>query len=597
MKSLTSVLRMVLTECSTRCDADTSRDILTMERRVKDEGLSFFTIALPAFCSDFERSLDLGQVVPHSFLGFKKTKSLPSFLRGLTGLIFDQVSGKLLPEPSSEAILCIRQVCLMFKKLSMPCTPTRVTRAYDKFVECEYEVRQANASLSKVERDSFLVLSRLLWTQVLGRLDRDLATYCLMPRHGPGATGERLSGNSKYVHRKWHDRLELAFPFTEYGISSYTALGELEGVDFIEPGAEQPVRVITVPKTLKTPRIIAIEPVCMQYTQQAVAGRIVPQLESHSLTGGHINFSNQEVNRDLAFRGSRERSYATLDLSEASDRVSASLVADMLSGVPLLRDAVFACRTRTALVEGEIYPINKFASMGSALCFPLESMAFFTLLILSELKRLNLPISTRSVRLVRKNVFVYGDDLIIPVDAAPLACSTLKSFGLKVNTKKSFWTGKFRESCGMDAYDGVNVTPVYFRRLPPASKLDASEAVSAVAFANLLYSKGWWRTAQHVRRLVEKVLGKLPYVAQTASCLGWWSVRYGHSVEGWDSTLHTPLVKSYVVKTKQLPDPLEGYPALMKFFLLGPYRIPGMNLETRVDTGSLTLKSRWARPY
>jgi len=568
-----------------------------MERRVKDEGESFLTITLPNFCSDFERSLETGLVVPGYFLGFKKVKSLPAFMQGLMELVFDKVSGELLPKPSSEAILCIRQVCLMFKKLQKPCSPERVSKAYDKFVECEYEVRVGNETVSTRDRSDFRALSSLLWTKVLGKLDGDLACYSLMPRHGPGATAERISGNQKYNLHSWHGRLEVTFPVVEYGIPSYSALGELSSIDFIEPGAEPPVRVITVPKTLKTPRIIAIEPVCMQYTQQAVSRELMYLMEHHPLTSGHINFSNQKVNRDLAFQSSISGCFATLDLSEASDRVSALLVSDMLNDLPLVREAIFACRTTSAAVEGEILPLNKFASMGSALCFPIESMVFYTILILGEIRRLNLPISMRSIELARSTAFVYGDDLIVPSDAASHTCSILKAFGLKVNTKKSFWTGKFRESCGMDAYDGIDVTPVYVRNMLPTGMHDVSLAVSAVAAANHFYSKGWWQTAQLIRDWVEDILGPLPYVADTASCLGWRSVRYGHSVQGWDSYLHTPLVKSYVLKTQQLQDPLDGYPALMKFFLQGPIRSMGMNLDTRVDASGLALKRKWARPY
>jgi len=269
----------------------------------------------------------------------------------------------------------------------------------------------------------------------------------------------------------------------------------------------------------------------------------------------------------------------------------------MLDGVPLVRDAIFACRSRTAAVDGDHISLNKFASMGSALCFPVESMAFFTLLVLSEIRRLNLPISRQSIHICGKSVFVYGDDLIVPVDAASATCSTLHTFGLKVNAKKSFWTGKFRESCGMDAYDGTDVTPVYVHHELPASSHDVSSVVSAVAAANLFYKRGWWRSAQLIRDWVETAIGPLPYVAETASCLGWYSVRHGYSVQGWDSNLHTPLVKSYVSKFHQLQDPLEGFPALMKFFLQGAYRPLGMNLDTRVDTSGPTLKRKWSRPY
>ena len=72
------------------------RDLLTLRSRVKNEGLSFLTITLPAFGNDFDRSLSLGQIGTLHFRSFKKCKGIPAFLQDILCLVFDKRSGRLL---------------------------------------------------------------------------------------------------------------------------------------------------------------------------------------------------------------------------------------------------------------------------------------------------------------------------------------------------------------------------------------------------------------------------------------------------------------------------------------------------------------------
>jgi hypothetical protein len=88
--------------------------------------------------------------------------------------------------------------------------------------------------------------------------------------------------------------------------------------------------------------------------------------------------------------------------------------------------------------------------MGSALCFPIESVAFFIAIVSIRLASAGVRITPSTVRKYSERVYVYGDDLIVPADEAPAISSALPLFGFKVNAHKSFWSGNFRESCGMD---------------------------------------------------------------------------------------------------------------------------------------------------
>jgi hypothetical protein len=516
--------------------------------------------------------------------------------------VFDPVDGRLRDVAMEDSIFCIRQICLMWKKIGLPCSNSRIRKTLNGYVTCESELSRTIDSIPSVGWAMFGQTSDVLWSETLGALSERTTQRDLRPSHGPGATAERVFGNAKYNLREWHDRLQLYFPFDAYGHSRPDGDDGkgFAAVEFREPGTERPTRVVTVPKTLRGPRVIGIEPVCMQYIQQSVLRELVKSLERSGLTAGQLNFTDQSINSKLALESSRSGKYATIDLSDASDRVHKDCVYRMLESVPDLRNAIFACRSHSAcLPDGTIVPLYKFASMGSALCFPIESMMFYTLCISARLLRLSLRPTKRNILKVSRDVYIYGDDIIIPVDEVPKTIELLESFGLKVNTRKTFFTGKFRESCGMDAYNGVNVTPVYVRCLPPSSLQDASAIVSFVSLANQLFTVGLWGTARYVRELVESHAGfPLPYVRDTASCLGWINTRSAYSFMRYSKDTQAPEVRSLVVRVSEKSDPLSGYPALMKFFLkVGEKPIQGKHLERTVRPGSVNIKTRWAQPF
>jgi len=177
------------------------------------------------------------------------------------------------------------------------------------------------------------------------------------------------------------------------------------------------------------------------------------------------------------------------------------------------------------------------------------------------------PVTKRCIEELSSKITVFGDDLVVP-SAWRYACQDmLESVGLRVNHSKSFSNGYFRESCGVDAYKGHLVTPVYVRASMPKAKHDTEEILSTVATANLFYLKGYWKTAAFMRGIIEDLLGPLPHVRDTASVLGWRSFQNKQTFQRWNGTLHRFEVRGYTVRTKQVKDPLEGYDRLLKFFL------------------------------
>lgn len=393
MKSLMMLWKTILTECGDLCGTSTALDLRTAERRFEHEGLSFFTITLSDFASDFQKSLEQGHVDRSSFSGFRFSKGLPQFLGGFLDLVFDRGTGVLLVNPSVDAIFSLRQITLVLKKVEIPCNDARNQHAIDAYLQCEQEMKV----FALPELDSFRRMTNLLWSEVLNQTSQDIWEYNLVPKHGPGATADKIYGNRKFVQTEWPERLEEVFPYKEYALPNarHHKLGD--HVHYLEPGEERPVKVTLVPKTLKTPRIIAIEPTCMQYMQQALFGSLRDAIEGPDSPSFHriVGFQDQEPNRRMALEGSLDGRYATIDLKEASDRVHNQLVRAMLHRFPLVAEAVDATRSRKADVFGKTIRLTKYASMGSALCFPIEAMVFTTVVMLGIEKSLNTQFTSK----------------------------------------------------------------------------------------------------------------------------------------------------------------------------------------------------------
>jgi hypothetical protein len=550
------------------CCTSATLDFKTVQLRVKHEGISFLTITLPAFAKDFERSLELGRVDRHLFTGFRWKGGLPQFLGGYLDLVFDRGSGLLLNEPSIDAIIAIRQLTLMFSKISLPCSDARERKAMRGYVECEQDVRSCDMDRNRHDCDDFGRIASLLFAGSLTDVDREVYEGGTIPKHGPGATADTLRGNGKYRQNTWTARLEEILPSGEFLLPNWRFYDQLQAVDILEPGSEKPVRVISVPKTLKTPRIIGIEPTAMQYAQQALYPEFLAAFKRDRLLSGCLGFDDQIPNQEYARRGSLCGDLATLDLSEASDRVSNQLVKIMLRNHPHIAAAVDASRSRTADVRGYgLIDLAKFASMGSALTFPIEAMVFLTIISLGIERELNNRFDRKTlVENLHGRVRVYGDDIIVPVEFVRSVIVTLEAFGLKVNTTKSFWNGKFRESCGKEYYNGHDVSIVRFRDVFPSSRRCVSETISLVSFRNQCYFAGNWETVKWLDVQIGNLLKHFPVVLTSSPALGRHSF-LGYESQRTDKNLHKPLVKAWVVSAISPTDKLDGMGALLKFFL------------------------------
>jgi len=564
VKSLLMLWTKVSEEVGNWCQVSTARDAQTLRERSKHEGLSFLTIALPQFCSDFEKSLDQGFVASDSFAGFRRSRGLPCFLRGFLCRVFSD-NGCLLADPCVDAIQAVRQLTLMFGKIRVRCSPKREDAAIRQFLECEQDVRKNDQRLLGSDLSRFGRIGRLLCSSLFSSVDLMVFTGRIVPRHGPGITADGLLANRKYDQVEWTSRLETLFPALDHLFPSVKHWGELDRVDILEPGRERPVKVVLVPKTLKTPRVIAIEPTAMQYMQQGLLEAIRVGLDKDPILSKFVSLGDQTPNQRMAAGGSLNGELATLDLSEASDRVSNQLVRELTARHPWLSRALDVTRSRKADVRGKTIRLAKFASMGSATCFPIETLVFLTCVFAGIEKALNRPLRRRDLDDYADSVRVYGDDIIVPNTMTSFVIESLETYGFKVNRRKSFWTGNFRESCGKEYFAGEDVSIVRVRELFPTSRRHVKELVSTVALRNNFFLAGLWETAKHLDGLIERLI-KFPAVLPTSPCLGRYSF-LGYDTERECPRLFKPLVRGWRIVPRLPKSRLSGLGALQKFFL------------------------------
>jgi len=601
---LLSLWKVLAQDMGQRCAVDTTLDFNEVGRRFEREGRPFLTIVLPNLGKSFESWIDQGFVDRADCIGFRFSQELPIFMGGFFKLVFEPRSGVLLSEPNTDAVLAIRQLCGLFGKMFLPASAERTHDAMVQYINTDIEVgqwedetplpvvartshRDLEAGLHTEETLAFSRLSMLLFHRVFDRVNLDVAEGLLTPKHGPGSTADRLLGNKKF-YADWTWRLEEYFSSDRFLLPSPRYHELLEGTNFRDLESELPVEVISVPKTQKTPRIIAMEPVCMQYTQQALSKAIVEGLNEDNILKGFLRLDRQEVNQLLAREGSITGSLATLDLSEASDRVSNELIRFLTGRWTHLDGAIQACRSRQAVVRlpgksdssslnGIYDPIKdetrvllklrKFASMGSALTFPLEAITFLVVVLVGIEQSIGRRLRESDLLALSGRVAVYGDDIIVPTDHVGSVVHALDSFGFKVNSSKSFWTGRFRESCGKDYYNGIDVSYVKFRKEWPDDRRCVEEVIALVSFFNQCKDAHYVETAAYLREKITALLGGFfPRVSRDSAILGEWD-DVQQDVLRMCPRLHLPLTKGWVVKDHIPQNPLDGERALLKFFL------------------------------
>jgi len=340
-------------------------------------------------------------------------------------------------------------------------------RAWEKFIASEQKCKEVNERLrasSKGLSEDELSRMRGFIAYVL----RDVPSYDEFSSElafGPGAAlgihGQATSSYRKLLADKWsvsrasvdyarvfahaHPQvLEVLCDPLDYLASEDAFYGAFaKQVDIVDHNTVQ-----FVPKTTLTRRSIAIEPLLNNWLQTSVDVAMRRRL---SRAGNDLQ--DQTRNQQMAWEGSFDLpdGFCTIDLSSASDSISIELVRELLP--PDWFYLLDRLRSKSFKYKGVIHPYEKFCSMGNGFCFPLQTLIFLAVC------------SACQAGHIRDDFRVYGDDIIVRKSCFPAVTDLLCRCGFSLNKKKTFSEGLFRESCGGDYWQGVDVRPAELRAL------------------------------------------------------------------------------------------------------------------------------------
>lgn len=206
-----------------------------------------------------------------------------------------------------------------------------------------------------------------------------------------------------------------------------------------------------VPKTFKTKRLAAKGPLINAAFTRGVGLEIERRFSRFT---GLSKESTVAVHRELVV--TLNDWIATIDLSMASDTVSCNLVklllpSDWFQILNIGREKFTYFGDKRVLLE-------KFSAMGNGYTFELETLIFYSL-ALAYIRVSGYPKHYEFVS-------VFGDDIIIPAICGKGFLLFLNDIGFCPNVEKSFISGSFKESCGVDAFGRYVVRPTYIKRTP-----------------------------------------------------------------------------------------------------------------------------------
>lgn len=560
------------------------RDESRLLSSIQTRGIRTVTLDLPAFGKHFDRCLDEGSLRPSGLpnFGIRGTESRPRFLKALISRVFGP-DGTLLLQPCIDSIFFIRQLCYAVKKIKLDCTEIVREKTITKYVEQEQSLRppcldwHGGRFDARSSRDLHLddhVCSDGVDYVKLYELGKPDASFCntvhdvadrisselgwfnpteWRSKHGRGAVSDLRVGQFKYDFPTWSERLESVFPYADLAFANNGLWVDAVRDGKIARDDEVPSHVLTVPKTQKAPRIIAKEPTANMWCQQSVRDFLEHNIMRTPLRHS-IHLKDQTVNGNAALAASSTQSHWTVDLSDASDRVSLWLVERLFRRNLRLLESLHACRSTVCKVPRKdgvlLLKMKKFAPQGSATTFPLQTIIYAILAVSAVLHSRGWKVTKRNMVRASKEVLVYGDDTLVPADCGRQYVEILTYCGFFVNYSKTYGTGKFRESCGFEAYDGADVTPAYFTN---PNELDTSTVASTVECSNNFFKKGLW----HAAAALESTLD--PWVLKHLRVVGPVDGRFGltsfvgsndtHLARRYNKLLHRDEVRTLIEKS------------------------------------------------
>lgn len=358
-------------------------------------------------------------------------------------------------QPSYNTAAKLVQCSLLLKKWRCPVDgidpKDRARRAIAGFLESNSNVGDRR-SVDEATRRKMRDLLRI-WLPPI--------EFDPLPRLGPGAVAEKWD----YVDKRkrlsafaewWWNRFPLGSWANTHGYPAQCS-DTVFGNDC--------ARLCAVPKDWRKDRLITIEPYVNTLAQQAARVYIMESFRSgyiqslrnpilRAAWNGFFQGRLERLQQGRALSSSRTLLDATVDLSSASDGISYDLVADVMP--PHICAWLDVSRTHTFMAPGgeQPVPLRIYAGMGNATTFIVETLVF---LAFTE-ARAQLSGLGR-----HRWTTVYGDDIICDARLFDRGLLETGSPFFKINLEKSFGSSTaLRESCGIFAYQGYDITPIRY---------------------------------------------------------------------------------------------------------------------------------------
>jgi len=393
-----------------------------------------------------------------------------------------------------EDLRHLHQLLVFCYKAEFEPTNEQREEAVSQFTETDLNIEVWNDAFKVSSAQPLFREARRLVQSVIYNLNwKDIT-----PSHGPGSVFPGRPPVNKSDFRTLYRKLELAYPFAEFfcGLPSFWWQVIVLGQELLAEGETISCKLAMVPKDSRGPRLISVHPseaIWIQQGQRRILERAIAQSR---LTRRFINLDDQTVNGRLALESSQSKEFVTLDLKEASDRISIELVRYLFGDFAYYY--MNASRADSVVLpSGRAHELRKFAPMGNCLTFPVQSLVFWALV--------QAGIDCKYGK-SRAEVYVFGDDIIYPSRYHNGALNGLVRAGLVPNIGKTFRLGSFRESCGVEAFNGIDITPF---RLKVASVSSYSNVQSLCSLAKRMRLAGYERCAAYMYSQARSFMGKL----------------------------------------------------------------------------------------
>jgi len=420
----------------------------------------------------------------------------------------------------SFEVFTLRQFCLAFSKV------TDIEPSVSVDEEIQSFIQRTSRRVVITTRNDILSNARRLLREVLcdeaqttspaedSDLHPALEQWIAVPfgAHGPGAVSQGEQGKEKWcfdaiagINSEVYEYLPSDFRTAIEACEDVRLANQLR---YYNSEVSRFSRLAIVPKDFRGHRLICIEPKELQFAQQGLMRVLYDIVHGHFLTRRSIDFRHQHLSSRLA----KSLTFATIDLKDASDLLSIEL------GRTLLPRRFFKLVTRYRSskvdVDGNAQLVRCLATMGNALCFPLETLIFWAISLGAMLAHDGIKTGKPGFlqKAARYRLRVFGDDIIVPASHAGTVIKALENSGLVVNQAKTCVDGLAREACGSWYYNQDDVRVIRFktsRSIRPESWIGFLEDL------NSLRDMGFKQTYQSIQAVMTDTTPLCGWVSKT----------------------------------------------------------------------------------